>query len=325
MSMDFLSDLAQAIVSDFTEQDLSFPRPVDVADLATRYFEMRIRRIEPLPRRVHFSAEIHDSLGNLTRNEDGNHHANPLEAWETVFYLRHLFESGGTVIPYLTDRVNDTEKSDKMLWDYAMHHLHLSRNVGQNAFVKRSDWLLFAIVADQDAYFVDVRPHTDPDRLQWVRQDLLTIVHSNWPELTASRVLHGVTGDKITDIEKRELRRKNANLVHNIAGSAIAPLGWGTTADGHSTLCRCRAYKLVHELKYHQRLLDDQADTLHTAFVERGMAKEAQAELRLIRNSDLTVSEDQLTALSSSEGLSRDLWHTGFAIIESKTRALVVA
>ena len=323
--MDFLSDLAQAIVSDFTEQGVSFPRHADVADLASRYFEMRIRRIEPLPRRVHFSAEIHDSLGDLARNEDPNHHAKALEAWETVFYLRHLFESGGTVIPYLTDRIKDTEKSDKMLWDYGMHHLHLSRNVGQNALVERSDWLLFAIVADQDAYFVDVRQHTDPDRLQWVRQDLLTIVHSNWPELTASRVLHGVTGDTITDIEKQELRRKNANLVHNIAGNAIAPLGWGTTADGHSTLCRFLAHKLVYELEDHQRRFGDQADVLHTAFVERGMAKEVQADFRLVRKSDLIVSEDQMAALSSSEGLSRDLWLIGFAIVESKTRALVVA
>jgi len=323
--MDFLSDLAQVIVSDFTEQGVSFPRHADVADLASRYFEMRIRRIEPVPPKVHFSEEIHQSLGNLVRGKDPGRSSKALEVWRTGFYLRHLIESGETVIPYLTDRVNDTEKSDEMLWDYAMHHLHLSRKVGQNAFVERSDWLLFAIVADQDAYFVDVRPHTDPDRLQWVRQDLLTIVYSNWPELTANRVLYGVAGDTITDIEKRELRRKNTNLVHDIAGSAIAPLGWGTTADGHSTLCRFLAYKLVHELKHHQRLLDDQADTLHKEFVEREMAEEVQADFRLIRKSELTVSEDQVTALSSSEGLSRDLWLIGFAIIESKTRALVVA
>lgn len=323
--MDFLSDLAQAIVSDFTERGVSFPPHADVSNLASRYFEMRFRRIEPIPRSVHFSEEIHDSLGNLARDEDPNHKTKAREAWSTVFYLRHLFESGRTVIPYLTERVNDTEKSDKMLWDYAMHHLHLSRNVGQNAFVERSDWLLFVIVTDEDAYFVDVRPHTDPDRLQWVRQDLLTIVHSNWPELTASRVLNGVAGDTITDIEKRELRRKNANLVHNIAGKAIAPLGWGTTADGHSTLCRFLALKLLHELEHQQRRLHDHADELHEVFVEKGMTKVEQAEFRLIRKSDLTVSGDQIAALYSSEGLSRELWLLGFAIIESKARALIVA
>ncbi len=325
MSMDFLSDLAQAIVSDFTERGVSFPRHADVSDLASRYFEMRIRRIDPIPRRVHFSEEIHQSLGSLLRIKDPIRSPKASEAWRTVFYLRHLFESGETVLPHLTERVKDTEEPDGLLWDYAMHHLHLSRNVGQDAFVERSDWLLFAIVADRDAYFVDVRPHTDPERLQWVRQDLLTIVHNNWPELTASRVLRGVSGDTITDTEKRELRRKNANLVHNIAGDAIAPLGWGTTGDGHSTLCRFLAHKLLHELEHQQRRLNDHADELHDVFVEHGMTKEEQAELRLIRKSDLTVSGDQIAALTSSEGLSKDLWHIGFAIIESKTRALVVA
>ena len=139
-----------------------------------------------------------------------------------VFYLRLLFESGVTVIPYLTDRVNNTETTDKLLWDYAIHHLHLSRNVGKNGFVERADWLLFAIVTDQDVFFVDVRPHEDSEHLQWVRQDLLDIVHSNWPELTASRVLDGVTGETVTDIEKRELRRKNLNLNQYQGGMCIS-------------------------------------------------------------------------------------------------------
>ena len=323
--MDFLSDLAQAIVSDFTEQGISFPQHADVADLASRYLEMQIRRIEPVPRRVHFSEEIHHSLGNLVRSEDSTRSSKAVEAWTTVFYLRHLFEIGGSVLPHLTDRVNHTEKRDGLLWDYAMHHMHLSRNAGKSGFVERSDWLLFAIVADQDAYFVDVRPHTDPDRLQWVRQDLLTIVHGNWPKLTASRVLHGVTGDTVTDIEKQELRRKNTNLVHDVAGYAIAPLGWGTTADGHSTLCRFLADKLLHELEQQQRLLDGQSDALHAEFLGKGMRSDVRPSFRLVCKRDLNVSEDQVTKLCSSEGFSRDLWHVGFAIIEMNTRCLVVA
>ena len=119
-----------------------------------------------------------------------------------------------------------------------MHHLHLSRKNGKDGFVERSDWLLFVIVADQDVFFVDVRSHSDSENLQWVRQDLLSIVHYNWPDLTESRLLHRVQGSTVTDPEKRELRRKHANLVHEVAGRAIAPLGFGTMADGHSILCR---------------------------------------------------------------------------------------
>ena len=64
--MDFLSDLKLAIVSEFQRQGISFPESADLDHLASRYLEMRICRVEPVPRKVHFSEEIHDSLGNLS-------------------------------------------------------------------------------------------------------------------------------------------------------------------------------------------------------------------------------------------------------------------
>ena len=322
--MDFLSDLSRAIVSQFTEQGIRFPQCADIAHLASRYLEMRIRRIEPVPRTVHLSEEVHCSLGDLVRNKDPMRSAKALEAWRTVFYLRHLFEIGGDATPHLTGRVNNTETSDGLLWDYAMHHLHLSRNSGKEGFVERSDWLLYAIVGDEDAFFVDVRPHTDPERLQWVRQDLLIIVHSNWPELTASREMQVVKGDTVTDTEKWELRRKNVNLVHQVGGLAIAPLGFGTMADGHSSVCRFLADKLLYELEQQQRSLDGQTEELRALFSASDMTEDAQLEFRLVRQGDLNVPADQITELCSTDGFSRDLWHIGFAIIEANTRSLIV-
>lgn len=225
--------------------------------------------------------------------------------------------------PYLTERVNDTEKSDGLLWDYAIQHMHLSRNPGKPGFVERSDWLLFAIVGDRDAFFVDVRPHEDPEKLLWVSQDLLAIVHRNWPELTASREMKGIKGDAITDSEKLELRRKNANLVHKVGDYAIAPLGWGSMADGHSSLCRYLADKLLYELEQQQRRLDEHAEELRAAFVARGLAEDAQIEFKLVRKGDLSVSSDQITKLCSLDGLSRHLWNIGFAIIEGNTCSLI--
>jgi hypothetical protein len=319
--MDFHSDLAQAIACEFTREGISFPKNADPAHLASRYLEMRIRRIEPVPRTVHFSDEIHDSLGTLARNSDPKSSAGAREAWGTVFYLRNLFATGGTVIPYLSGSVSNTETTDKLLWDYAIHHLHLSRNVGKNGFVQRADWLLFAIVADQDVFFVDVRPHTDPEKLLWMRQDLLAIVHSNWSELMASRVLHGVTGDTITDIEKRELRRKNVNLVHQIGGRAVAPLGYGTSTDGHSILCTFLADKLLHELEQQQQALLSQTDKFRA---EKEMADDAEMEFQLVPKGKLDLSADVSTKLCSSDGFCGTLWRLGFAIIETNTRSLVV-
>ena len=321
--MDFSSDLAKPIATEFKNQGISFPQCADTDQLVSRYLEMRVRRIEPVPRGVHFSEDIHDSLGDLARRKDPKHSSKALEAWGAVFYLRHLFEIGGKLTPYLTERVNDTETSDGLLWDYSMHHMHLSRNPGKQGFVERSDWLLFAIVGDRDAFFVDVRPHTDPEQLLWVRQDLLAIVHGNWPELTASRELKRIKGDAVTDTEKLELRRKNVNLVHKVGDRAIGPLGWGTMSDGHSSLCRFLADKLLYELEQQQRILDEHAGELRAAFAARGLAEDAQMEFKLVRKADLNVSADQVTELCSVDGLSRDLWNIGFAIIEGNTRSLI--
>ena len=324
--MDLLSDLEVAIVSEFRHQGISFPENADLKHLASRYLEMRIRRIEPVPRQVHFSEEIHDSLGKLSRETNPEVREEALEAWRTVFHLRHLFVSGDNVMPFLTDRVTKTERTDGLLWDYAMHHLHLSRNDGKRGFVKRSDWLLFAIVADRDVFLVDVRKHKDHERqgFEWVRQDLLDIVHNNWPELTESRLLHGVTGDRVTNAEKLELRRKNVNLVHGVGGRAIAPLGFGTAGDGHSILCRFLADKLLHELEEHQRILDSSSAELRATFVENGMPEDAEIDFKLVRRAGLDLSEDQSAKMCAVEGFSSTLWLGGFAVIETYTRSLIV-
>ena len=324
--MDFRSDLYHAIISEFARLGISHPEHANLAGLATRYLEMRIRRIEPVPRQVYFSDEIHDSLGSLAHNTDPKYREQASEAWGTVFYLHHLFEHGKTVMPHLSKGVNDTDpkKPDGLLWDYAMHHLHLSRVVGKGGFVRRSHWLLYAIVADQDVFFVDVRPHTDPEGLQWVRQDLLTIVHRNWPELTESRLLPGFIGDEVTDTEKLELRRKNANIVHAIGGLAIAPLGLGTTGDGHSSSRRFLAYKLLRELEHQQRLLDNSRNELREVFVDHGMADDEEMDFKLVCRSGLNVSDDQHAEMCAVEGFSGDLWRIGFAIIETNTRSAII-
>ena len=106
--------------------------------------------------------------------------------------------------------------------------------------VNRSGYLLFAMVDDDDARFVDVRLHHEPpEELQWVRQDLLDVVSANWPEVIDAHVLHGVTGDTITDTEKKELRRKSVNYAPKLAEAAVMPLGGGMTSDGSSPAMHC--------------------------------------------------------------------------------------
>ena len=324
--MDFRVDLHDAIVSEFTRQGISFPEGADVSDLVARHLEMLIRRIEPVPRHVHLSEKIHCSLGGLVQDTNPKYREQAQEAWGTVFYLRYLFERGESVLPHLSRGVNntDTRRPDGLLWDYAMHHLHLSRAVCPDGFVQRSHWLLYVIVAAQDVYFVDVRPHKDREGFQWVRQDLLTIVQQNWPELLESSSLRGITGDTFSDPQKFELRRKNVNAVHEIGGLAVAPLGFGTMGDGHSSLCRFLGDKLLYELEDYQRMLYSSMDEVRKAFAGRGISDDAEMEFKLVCRAALNVSDEQCLEMCSVEGFIGDLWRVGFAIIETNTRTVTV-
>ena len=172
-----------------------------------RYFEMSVRRIQPSPRRVHFSDETHTSLGQLSRR--GKSDTSAQDALGAVFRLRQLLVVGADVNAFLCKNTRQATGWDGLLWNYGMHHFHLGRETGKDGFVNRSRHLLFAIVAPTDAYFVDVRPHPTSGGIGWLSQELLRIVHSNWPELIEASVLHGVSGDELTDDEMQELRRKN--------------------------------------------------------------------------------------------------------------------
>ena len=292
--------------------------------LVARYFEMNVRHIHPVPRRVHFSGQTHASLGKLLR--PGHDKTSARDAWGTVFRLRQLIFNGANVNAFLSKNIRSATGWDGLLWHYVMHHFHLSSDVGVDGFVKRSDRLLFAIVAPLDAYFVDVRPHPPKDGVEWVSQELLHIVHSNWPQLIEANVLHGVCGTQLTDGEIHQLRRKSMNYAIEIDGKSIAPLGRGMAGDGSSVLCTIFASKLLRDLRHHEEVLNN--DEIHEAVAQNLRAQGFDAgptlEFELVFLENLSPPLELLAALTAETCVSRDLCRTGLAIIERRTGSLIV-
>lgn len=323
--MDFLSDLTEIVHGCFKEDGIEYSGGAGPGELAALYCETRIRRIVPKPREVHFSKEIHSSLGRLARETDSEKRDKALEARRTVFALRHYFVNGEDVTRFLSRRVEKTTSTDGMLWDFGMHHFHLCRRREHSGtFVERSDYLLFAIIADDAVYFVDVRRHHDPEGLGWVRQDLLCIVYSNWPALVECRELRGVTGDKLTDQEKQLLRKRNLNHVTDLGDKVIGPIGWGVTGTGSSVWCRLWGDKLIHEIKQHERYFGEQSKEVRCALVKGGAELAGRMEFRLVRIDSLNPSTELLEALRADQCLSKDLCGMGFVIVEAINGAPLV-
>ena len=146
--MNFKSDLIDIVKHYFEKERISYNDAAETSNFAARYREMRIRRIVPKPRYVHFSRELQHSLRRLARESDKERRDGAFEAWRTVFYLRHLFVSGRRVTPHLSKNINDSSSNDGLLWDYGMHHFHLGRRLGQvplSVETHRAPWFAHAI------------------------------------------------------------------------------------------------------------------------------------------------------------------------------------
>ena len=109
----FQCDLIKVVRQHFDMANISYTESGDANYFATRYREMQERRISSRPRRVHFSRETHESLGNLMRESDANQQSKAREAWATAFKIWHLFENGEDIMPYLSKKVSNADYSGR--------------------------------------------------------------------------------------------------------------------------------------------------------------------------------------------------------------------
>ena len=321
--MSLYSDLARLIGDLFVKYGINYDSSMPLDRLVVRYFEAAERLIQPTPRRVHFSDQIHTSLDELSRR--GAH-----KACTAVFQLRRRLVEGADVNAFLSTKIRnaprDVRRPDGLLWCYGMHHFHLSE-MGKDGSVKRSKHLLFAIVTPQDAYFVDVRRHPKGhDDIEWVRQDLIRIVHSNWPKLIEAQTLHGIHGVEWTDGDMHALRQENLNYTVNIEGKAIAPMRGGLGGDGSSASCTILAGQLLAELRCHEQVLHRE-DVHHAVMRDRkawGFDASLPLEFDLVFREELALPPELLDVLTAETCISRNLCQIGFIVVDKRTRSPIV-
>ena len=107
----------------------------------------------------------------------------------------------------------------------------MTENEGNNkGFVKRTLFLLFCHFTASDAYFIGVFDHDS-----FSSQNVMQIMHDNWPNTLDEYRLHGMTGDQLTEEQVRELSRKRMNYVLTMQDSTVyLPPGNGTTLSGEN-------------------------------------------------------------------------------------------
>ena len=191
--------------------------------------------------------------------------------------IESTIRSGGDLTPYLSERIKHRDFQDQLHLHWGIHHLHLGTKMQSNDFVKRTKYLLFCRFDDDHAYFIDMLPHG-----VWTRQDLLTILHKNWPDSIKDFSLHGVRGDSLDDEQVKGLREKNVNYCIEMKDKTVyAPLGGGTTFSGANTCDDYEADYMLHWAEEMQKEIISDFEEIEKGARERGILFADPAKFKL--------------------------------------------
>lgn len=227
--MNFHSDLAEfareQLVTAGYKTDLSEKPEATIM----KFLNVAKRRIAPKPRKVLISKEfscppalkagVNEVLRKAARGED--------------------------LSPQQSSRYFDPDFDDSLLNDWDIHHFHpeTRRHPRNKRLVKRTDSLLFARVKDEVLYCISVFDHQS---FAW--QQMLGILHRDWPESIARFRANGITGETLTDSNIHTLRRSNCNTILAVEdGTAYFSPGGGCSFSGTGIMvmrecARVRAY-----------------------------------------------------------------------------------
>lgn len=166
----------------------------------------------------------------------------PPEHLTALRQIEKKLRDGENIVPYLSTKIRNATYNDALLNDWGIHHLHMGTCMRPDGFVERTRQLLHCSFTDTHAYLVAVLAHGE-----WTTIALLEAMHANWPDMLERFRAKGVTGDHLTDLQIRELRRKNANYILQMRdGTCYWPLGGGTTLSGANPHDILMADRILH-------------------------------------------------------------------------------
>jgi hypothetical protein len=142
------------------------------------------------------------------------------------------------------------EKVDPLLAEWGIYHIHISthKEKPNDKHFARTGPLMFAIVTETDAHFVDIHRHGSA---AWTRQEMLKIVDANWPHLLDRFRGNNVVNASFspTDLELKDLRDANVNTSLRIGTATVAAMGGGLATDGTPAINVMRLNTTMHMVK----------------------------------------------------------------------------
>jgi hypothetical protein len=177
VSTDLFADIAARCRLQLTRAGYFANQPIHDDDAVLDYLRVLHRSIMPRPRAVHIAKEL----------------VCPRNLQSTFDAIRRKTLAGDDLRPHLHRDWGQSDFNDDTLNDWGIHHLHLSTTLEADGYVVRSEPLLFARVTNEDFYCIAILDH-GRGHSPWTNEELLEIVHRNWPQSVEHRTQKSPAG-----------------------------------------------------------------------------------------------------------------------------------
>ncbi|HWJ77796.1 MAG TPA: hypothetical protein VNR61_06945 [Niallia sp.] len=267
--LDFISDLSEIMVQAYKEKGINPPNG-DTHTLLSRYFNLKDKIIVPKIRNVKVSKELSGKV---------------IEDYykKCLHHIKNRFKNGKDVSIFLSKKSIKPSQKDLLLYDWGIHHLHLSMPEKGKQFVERSDYLLFLMIDDNNAYFIDVTKHKLPDGTEFSQQELLRIVKDNWPFLLEPYRLKGAISldRKMTDKDYSEMRQAGSLSLVEIKGEVYGLIGGGITTARTNINHTTKADDIFRVLRNMETTIRENTKNLSSLLSQNGF-KQIDSSFKLI-------------------------------------------
>lgn len=218
--MDFRHDFAVMAREDMRCIGIAFPPEWDDYKVCTRFLQIKQRRFNSsIPYYVLYSKELLQKLPLLSSDDQA-----------VIRRIEWCLKNCYPITPYMSKAINtfSMKKSDYMLKNWEIYHLHLERtDIDRKC---KNPNLLFFQAKGQVVHFIDVKKH--PEGNGWFDRNLLEIIYNNWPNLLMFKKGLKPT-ETIPDNAVHNLTKNCVTFIPFHEGS-LFPTGFGVMSSGDS-------------------------------------------------------------------------------------------
>ncbi len=230
---------------------------------------------------------------NVSKKINEREYSNDIK--KIIDVIKWKFENEYNLNSYLSTKIFSPNYYDVLLNDWGIYHLHLSnKSHAKNLFFyKRSDYLLFVFIEGMGVYFLDIQKHKKENVFQ--RQELLEIMHNNWPRLLEKNRLNldAEYCNKFTNKEIERFRKNGVNVLQNIGGKVILPLGGGYTTLKSNIMCTYEADMIIYRIRTYEKIINSNKEMIRKQIFEKTGEKisEIDFKLHLEKNGEIKIRE----------------------------------